>query len=962
MRHLLWFCFFAVIIQHLPAQTSFCTGSATLQVSIQAQPNPAFSWNANGLEVTFTNLSTGALGYSWDFGDGSPATSISSPTHLFDASGTYTVTLIASSGCGSVSFLQNISIQCPTIQVTIQPNGPTKICPGEAVELVATAGFTSYLWQQNGIPQSITGNIFIATDPGLVLVNAVDAQGCIGTASPILIDHIPLPMAIFTPIVNQQTAEFQNSSTNADTYFWNFGDGSTSTDSDPVHTYSMAGTFVVTLSASNNCGSIVATQTITIDCSNIQASILASGPTVFCTGESIALSAEPPGLNYQWFFNSDTLHGSNSSLLVTSIPGNYAVVVTDAAGCTDLSDPLPIAIIPEPLPGFYWTIDDYTVSFSDQSIGASAVTWDFGDGTPLSNEANPVHTYANQGIYSVIQTVLNACGTQVLTQVVNLDCPPFNVSVDSSGALSFCQGYNVSLSAPGGYAHYLWLLDGATFSNDLEINALVSGQYQVIVTNANGCTSASSPITVSVSPLPIAAFVANPITIDQFNFVNNTQYANSWIWDFGDGSPISTDQYPSHAFSPGIYTVTLTASNSCGTHSYSTQIVSCPTVSLVIAATGSASFCAGLSTELTATAGFDAYNWYLNNALLAPTGNPTLEATASGNYFVIGAYGNGCSAVSDTLTLETLPLPPANIVAFPGTYCLGLSLYIEGALTPEITQTHWSGPQGLSSDTFFFLKNEAEWTDSGTYTYTVTGVNGCTNQTSIAVNIIDNPAMTVLPSNFVETTYGTPVDMSVSPMLGDMVWSNGDTTYSTSYNGCSSNWVVQIYSNGCARTVLFDVVVNPVITALSNELTCTPAAAYQWYFNGEAIPGATDQTLIAQETGNYSVSTPCLPWAEGQSDPVFVEVIGVDALDPAQPFLKIYPNPARQSVHLSWNYPGNEWAVKVWNTLGQLVVNQQTTESQTILPVEGLPHGMYSAALCDKAGRVICVQKLEIGF
>ena len=73
-----------------------------------------------------------------------------------------------------------------------------------------------------------------------------------------------VPSAGFSPSVNLDTVSFSNSSSNADSYAWNFGDGSTSTEENPTHIYAEDGTYTVMLIATNACGPDTVTQSVTI--------------------------------------------------------------------------------------------------------------------------------------------------------------------------------------------------------------------------------------------------------------------------------------------------------------------------------------------------------------------------------------------------------------------------------------------------------------------------------------------------------------------------------------------------------------------------------------------------------------------------------------------------------------------------------------------------------------------------
>ena len=129
-------------------------------------------------------------------------------------------------------------------------------CSGDAVTLGGwePTGDASYLWSTTETTPSIT-----VTTPTAYFVNITAACG---SASPtVIVEDIPDAVADFTMVQSFMTAAMTNTSTGAiDTYLWDFGDGTTSTDVNPTHLYADTGVFVVTLTVTGPCGTNVTTQ------------------------------------------------------------------------------------------------------------------------------------------------------------------------------------------------------------------------------------------------------------------------------------------------------------------------------------------------------------------------------------------------------------------------------------------------------------------------------------------------------------------------------------------------------------------------------------------------------------------------------------------------------------------------------------------------------------------------------
>lgn len=205
--------------------------------------------------------------------------------------------------------------------------------------------------------------------------------------------------------------------------------------------------------------------------------INANGPTTFCNGGSVILTASA-GTSFLWS------NGATTQSINVTTGGDYSVQVWSARGCTATSD-----------------ITTVTVNTPDATV------------TP-------------------------------------------------SGATTICSPNTVTLTAASN-ASYLW--SNAATTQAITVNA--SGVFSVTVTDANGCTAASTQTAVTVNAAPAAHFVAQGFAL-LVNFTNtSTGNGNTYDWDFGDGSAHATTTNATHNYAAdGSYDVVLTATNSCGTN------------------------------------------------------------------------------------------------------------------------------------------------------------------------------------------------------------------------------------------------------------------------------------------------------------------------------------------------------------------------------------------------------------
>lgn len=152
-------------------------------------------------------------------------------------------------------------------------------------------------------------------------------------------------------------------------------------------------------------------------------------------------------------------------------------------------------------------------------------------------------------------------------------CNQFNISI-TSGSTSICSGSTVTLNAPSHIdIQYQWRRNGTDIPNatSSQYAASQSGTYTLYATTAGGCISTSNTITLTVTPAPVAAFTYSAVG-NSVSFTSNSSNGTSYSWNFGNGST-STQQNPGHTYSsPGVYTVTLTVTNACGSNTTTQQI------------------------------------------------------------------------------------------------------------------------------------------------------------------------------------------------------------------------------------------------------------------------------------------------------------------------------------------------------------------------------------------------------
>ncbi len=401
--------------------------SDPIQINIQESPIPDFSFSAVGLSVQFSNLSQFADSFLWDFGNSQNSTQ-ESPTHLYEQEGNYTVTLFAINDCDTIPFQLEIELfSSPTADFSASAQSgcaPLTV----SFENLSTGSNSTYNWSFPG------GNPATSSDPSPVVTYntpgifdvSLQVSNPAGEDMVLLQNYIEVntvPQSDFSFTTNTQLATFTNLSQGADSYFWDFGDGETSTLENPAHTFPMQGTYVVTLVAFNECGSTSSIQTVVIG------QVPQSAFTVItpngCSPHTAVFQDLSTGVfdTYFWEFPGGVPATSDEPdpIVVYNNPGTYDVKLTVSGPLgTDVQEIVEaVEVVPAPIPDFNYVINGNEVSFNNLSVNATSYTWDFGDGN-MSAEINPMHTYAMPGVYTVS---LNAqapfCGT-VLTQNIQI--------------------------------------------------------------------------------------------------------------------------------------------------------------------------------------------------------------------------------------------------------------------------------------------------------------------------------------------------------------------------------------------------------------------------------------------------------------------------------------------------------------------------------------------------------------
>ncbi len=720
------------------------SSSATQTINMGAGATPVFTASTNGLTATFTNNSSNATSYSWDFGDGNNS-SAASPTHTYAQDGIYTVVLSATNACGTNTASQTVVIVTPPTAAFTANN--TNGCTPMTVQFTnqSSANANVYAWNfGNGTPISNVQNpsiTYTAAGVYTVTLTVSNAAGTSTATSTITVGTGANPS--FTTQVNQAVVQFQNSSSGANSYLWAFGDGNTSTATQPVHTYANDGTYTVTLTAFNACGGSTVTQTVVIVTPPTAGfgAASTSGCAPFTTTFSNQSSAN--ATSFEWTFAGGTPATSTEAnpVVTYSTPGTYTVTLraVNSAGFSTETKTNYIVSVPGPTAAMTASTNLATLSTQNNSINANTWLWSFGDGNTSTQQA-PIHTYTQDGTYTVILTASSACGSSTASQTVTVITPPsanFTAS-STSGCLPLTVAFSNQSTANA--TSYQWTFAGGNPATSTDANPIVvysaPGTYTVVLTASNSAGSNTETKTnyVSVTTGPAAAFTATTNGLSA-TFNNTSQGATSVLWNFGDGNT-GTNFNPTHTYATdGVYTVTLTAQNACGsnTTTQTVNIVTQPTAAFTMSA---ASGCAPHTVTMNngSSANATSFQWTFAGGSPATStdANPSVTWNTPGTYTVTLVAGNAAGQSTSTQSVVVTTVPQTAFTAVTGGLEVALTNQTQGALSYL-----WAfGDGNTSTET----NPTHTYAAPGVYVVTLTSTNACGTSTSVQTITISGSA------------------------------------------------------------------------------------------------------------------------------------------------------------------------------------------------------------------------------
>ncbi|MBK9105501.1 MAG: PKD domain-containing protein [Saprospiraceae bacterium] len=631
------------------------------------------------------NAGAGFTSYLW-------SNAMTTQTISISGAGVYTVTTTDANGCSAIDSYEAFNAPGPV--ASISTPDPLTLCitpptPATVTLYALTNPNYTYQWYCNFSPVA-TGNPFVHNNTNVagtfsyfVVVTDI-TTGCTQQSNTITVTQQvciagggggcnPAPYTLTiadmnnTPICNNVTFTVNN--INATPAFWNFGDpgGNSYTGpiSNPTHTYSTAGYYLATLSATvpnttpppTECTVFATTQVVVpvvakFTCTNMCRTFTFTDISTFVPGEVIT--------NYAWTFGDfNTTSGPSPVVTHTYAAGNtYTVTltVTTANGCQSTFTKNVIAPA-DPNPGFSMApnpacVNDPILYTPITTSGIVSYLWTFGD-LSTNGSQSPSHAYLAGATYPVSLTLVdnNGCTATGNSSILIHSLPTVG-PITIAPSATICQGDTATLTADPGFASYLWNT-GATTQI---IQVTTSGTYGVTVTDINGCTAVPDSVVITVIAAPPAIISGSHFICDSMCITLQANTGFNYMYQWLDaamnilpGEVQSTLMVCGNNFQDTVF-VQITDANGCTTVSapWVISLASSPPVAIIIMSGDS---CAGTPKVLSVSPilPYCEYHWSTG-----ATGTGIVVSNA-GTYTVLAVdTTTGCSS---TASIVIHPLP-----------------------------------------------------------------------------------------------------------------------------------------------------------------------------------------------------------------------------------------------------------------------------------------------------------------
>ena len=704
----------------------------------------------------------GVQGFDWNFGDGFTS-SLIAPVHTYNnltnTTLQFAVSLVGESAFGcldsttfgvtvypevNASFTYSDIAGCAPLEVNFQNtslNGNQFEWNFGDFGTANTSSVTHTFHNINGVLNTFETELTVTSPQGCIDSASVAVQ-----VSPSFDLQWSMPVVVGCSPFTLQTPYMPGGSA----YIWNFGDGTTSINTSPTHTYVnntlTPQQFTVTCYSENafGCADSISFQ-VTVNpqaVANIntqQVSGCSPLNVSFHNNSELALS-------YNWNYGngqtSATAAQSHDFLYVnnTAQPVTYAAILqaNQISTCSDF-DTILVTVYPSVQASFTWSgaaCASVQAQFNNTSTIGTAAEWSFGDGF-YSNAFNPYHLYTNNGFQdlnyniSLVSTSIFGCTDSVVHPITVLYSPIANALIDT---VYGCYPLNVDfINSSQGANAYSWqygdalnsTISAATHTHTYFNLSNQSQTYQITLTveAPNGCTDIwTDQVTVLpelVADADVIVSGCNPVEVV---FNNQSSGATSYFWNLGNGDTSTSFNEQGIFYNPypvdTTFVVSLTATNSYGCEvTTDLWVIVHPFPTAAFTATPLVQTWPNNVVNLQENAiGWNlGYHWTLEDGSEYYVSNPGDHTFPTWGTFNIELIVNE-GLCSDTTAQSITIIPPAPVALFEGN--------AEGCVPLTVTLNNLS--HAAESYEWFFSDGGYTTSDSPIYTFYQDGVFGVT--------------------------------------------------------------------------------------------------------------------------------------------------------------------------------------------------------------------------------------------
>ena len=690
-------------------------------------------------------------------------------------------------------------------------SGIDTICEGDStqidVQLTGTAPWDIVI--NDGITQTKITNIltntysFFAYNQGTYTIDSVYDAACdtLGSGSVTIVFSEPIVDIGDSIAICGDTNLILNAGSNFQSYLWS----DNSTDS----TYQISNETMIWVEATNAFG---CTSRDSLNITTSEISLDLGNDTTICSGDSLLLSSPTGMASYLWTGPETSINQN----VTTSLSGRYVLNITDSAGCT--------------------ATDSINIQFGRSTINLADINLCDGqsDTVSVGDEFVNVSWSTSANTSSIV--VLNSSPSQISVELTDsvgciirdtFDISIYPLEMNLGADTILCFGTSSLLSPLNAYETYSW--SGAKTSTDSVIVADISGDYELSVTDTNGC-SASDTINVLIQDeIDIdfnsadTLFICAGDSVTILPQVTGGSAPYNYLWG---NTAYGTDNNFS-ASNEGWHNVQVSDTNNCHT---SDSIYLKINAGLVVNI-NDAQICQGDSVSIQTNYSGNNFSYLWNTG----ENNASITVTQPGIYGVVVDNGSGCMG-SDSMTLSFHTAPEVDL-GIDQNICEGDSVLLNAG---DFDQYLWQDGS----------TNATNYARGGNFFVQVTDSNGCTANDSVLIQNIISPN----PNEIIDQSICSSgsINLNVSGFDNGngpftYLWSNGSNNDGITLNNVQNNemiWVIIADQYGCSGTD-------------SAEIHIQPNLNVQIQSSGDTVFCAGNSTTLST---NYSNSGSAISW------------------------------------------------------------------------------------------------------